>query len=53
MVSERTLETIRLVILLFDSIWRSTSIAIDKCAQSIRPKGFGIYFINPLVELKS
>lgn len=48
MVSERTLETIRLVILLFDSIWRSTSIAIDKCAQSIRPKGFGVYFINLL-----
>lgn len=36
--SEGTLEAIRLIIVLFDSIWRSTPIAIDECAQSIHPK---------------
>ena len=36
--SEGTLEAIRLIIVLFDSIWRGTPIAIDECAQSIHPK---------------
>lgn len=36
--SEGTLEAIRLIILLFDCIWRRTPIAIDECAQSIHPK---------------
>ena len=36
--SEGTLEAIRLIIVLFDSIWRRTPIAIDECAQSIHPK---------------
>lgn len=36
--SEGTLEAIRLIIVLFDSIWRKTPIAIDECAQSIHPK---------------
>ena len=36
--SEGTLEAIRLIIVLFDSIWRYTPIAIDECAQSIHPK---------------
>jgi AAA15 family ATPase/GTPase len=36
--SEGTLEAIRLIIVLFDSIWRNTPIAIDECAQSIHPK---------------
>ncbi len=36
--SEGTLEAIRLVIVLFDSIWRGTPIAIDECAQSLHPK---------------
>ena len=36
--SEGTLEAIRLIIVLFDSIWRHTPIAIDECAQSIHPK---------------
>ena len=36
--SEGTLEAIRLIILLFDCIWRKTPIAIDECAQSIHPK---------------
>lgn len=36
--SEGTLEAIRLVIVLFDCIWRRTPIAIDECAQSIHPK---------------
>ena len=36
--SEGTLEAIRLIIVLFDCIWRRTPIAIDECAQSIHPK---------------
>ena len=36
--SEGTLEAIRLIIVLFDSLWRKTPIAIDECAQSIHPK---------------
>ena len=36
--SEGTLEGIRLIIVLFDAIWRGTPIAIDECAQSIHPK---------------
>lgn len=36
--SEGTLEAIRLIIVLFDSLWRRTPIAIDECAQSIHPK---------------
>ena len=36
--SEGTLEAIRLIIVLFDSIWHRTPIAIDECAQSIHPK---------------
>ena len=36
--SEGTLEAIRLIIILFDSIWRKAPIAIDECAQSIHPK---------------
>ena len=36
--SEGTLEAIRLIIVLFDSIWRKAPIAIDECAQSIHPK---------------
>lgn len=36
--SEGTLEAIRLIIVLFDSIWRRVPIAIDECAQSIHPK---------------
>jgi len=36
--SEGTLEAIRLIIVLFDSLWRNTPIAIDECAQSIHPK---------------
>lgn len=36
--SEGTMEAIRLIIVLFDSIWRNTPIAIDECAQSIHPK---------------
>ena len=36
--SEGTLEAIRLIIVLFDSIWRKVPIAIDECAQSIHPK---------------
>ena len=36
--SEGTLEAIRLIIVLFDSIWRGTPIAIDEFAQSIHPK---------------
>lgn len=36
--SEGTLEGIRLIIVLFDTIWRGTPIAIDECAQSIHPK---------------
>lgn len=35
--SEGTLEAIRLIIVLFDSFWRGTPIAIDECAQSIHP----------------
>ena len=36
--SEGTLEAIRLIIVLFDCLWRRTPIAIDECAQSIHPK---------------
>lgn len=36
--SEGTLEAIRLIIVLFDAIWRGTPIAIDECAQSMHPK---------------
>jgi predicted ATPase len=36
--SEGTLEAIRLIIVLFDSIWRKVPIAVDECAQSIHPK---------------
>lgn len=36
--SEGTLEAIRLIIVLFDSIWRGIPIAIDEFAQSIHPK---------------
>ncbi len=37
--SEGTLESIRLIIVLFDAIWRRIPVAIDECAQSIHPKG--------------
>ncbi len=36
--SEGTTEAIRLIIVLFDAIWRGIPIAIDECAQSIHPK---------------
>lgn len=42
--SEGTLDAIRLVIVLFDCIWRRTPIAIDECAQSIHPKALEYIF---------
>ena len=47
--SEGTLEAIRLIILLFDSLWRNVPIAIDECAQSIHPKSLEYilsFFLN-------
>lgn len=36
--SEGTIDAIRFIILLFDTLWRGVPIAIDECAQNIHPK---------------
>lgn len=36
--SQGTIDAIRFIILLFDTLWRGIPIAIDECAQNIHPK---------------